>query len=126
MTTEQNKAAARRVYEAFNQAISSGNMSLLDEVLAADGIDHNPAPGQAPGLAGVKQTFAQFRTAFPDLRLTVEDQTAEGDKVASRIVGRGTHKGAFQGIPPTGKQVKQEGIDIVRIAGEKVVERWGI
>ena len=125
MSTEENKAIARRLYETFNRAISTGNMSLLDEVLAADGVDHNPAPGQAPGLEGVKQVFSQFLAAFPDLQFTVEDMIAEGDKVASRITTRGTHKGDFQGIPATGKQVTQTGIDIVRIAGGKVVERWG-
>ncbi len=125
MSTEENKAIARRLYETFNRAVSTGNMSLLDEVIAANGVDRNPAPGQAPGLEGVKQVFDQFRAAFPDFTFTVEDMIAEGDKVASRISTRGTHKGDFQGIPATGKQVTQTGIDILRIAGGKVVERWG-
>jgi len=125
MSTEENKAIARRVYETFDRVISTGNMSLLDEVLAADLVDHNPAPGQAPGLEGVKQVFSQFRAAFPDFQSTVEDQIAEGDKVVSRVTVRGTHKGDFQGVPATGKQFAQTGIDIVRFAGGKAVERWG-
>lgn len=126
MNNQQNKDAARRVYDVFNQAIRTGNMSLIDEVLAADGIDHNPTPGQAPGVESVKQTFTMFRTAFPDLYFKVEEQIGEGDKVVSRIVTRGTHKGSFQGIPATGKTVTQEGIDIVRLSNGKVVERWGV
>jgi steroid delta-isomerase-like uncharacterized protein len=125
MSTEANKAVARRTYETFNTAVRTGNFGALEEVLAANTVDHNPTPGQAPGLEGVKQVFGMFRTAFPDLRFTVEDIIAEGDKVVSRITAHGTHKGDFQGIPPTGKQTTQTGIDILRIAGGKVVERWG-
>jgi len=125
MSTEENKAVARRAYDAFNQGLRTGNLAALDEVIAANMVDHNPAPGQGPGLEGAKQVFTQFFAAFPDLQFTVEDMIAEGDKVASRITARGTHKGDFQGIPATGKQVMQTGIDILRIAGGKVVERWG-
>jgi len=125
MSTEENKAVARRSYETFNTAMRTGNFGAFEEVLAANAVDHNPAPGQAPGLEGVKQVFGMFRTAFPDLHFTVEDMIAEGDKVVSRITAHGTHKGDFQGIPPTGKQMTQTGIDILHIAGGKVVERWG-
>jgi steroid delta-isomerase-like uncharacterized protein len=125
MSTEENKAIVRRLYETFNRAVSTGDMSLLDQVLSADAVDHNPNPGQAPGLEGVKQVFGQFGAAFPDFTLIVEDMIAEGDKVVSRLTVRATHKGDFQGIPATGKMVTQTGIDILRIAGGKVVERWG-
>jgi steroid delta-isomerase-like uncharacterized protein len=126
MTTDQNKLQARHVYDVYNQVVRTGNVSLLDEVLAVDGIDHDPASGQAPGIDGVKQTFTMFRTAFPDFYFTTEDQLAENDKVVSRVVTRGTHKGDFQGIPATGKKVKTEGIDILRFANGKAVERWGV
>lgn len=125
MSAEDNKALARRVYDAFTRAVSTGNFSLLDEVIAADAVDHNPAPGQTSGLEGVKQIFGMFGAAFPDLHFTVEDQIAEGDKVVSRVTAHGTHQGDFQGVPPTGKPVTQTGIDILRIVGGKVVERWG-
>ena len=124
-TIDQNKAIARRLYETLNQALSTGNLAALDEVIAADAVDHNPAPGQKPGVEGVKQAFGEFRIAFPDLSLTVEEMIAEGQKVACRITTRATHKGVFLGIPPTGKQVVQTGIDILRITDGKVVERWG-
>jgi steroid delta-isomerase-like uncharacterized protein len=125
MSVEENKAIARRMYEAFGQAVSTGNWAALDAVLAADAIDHNPVPGQGPGLEGVKQVFAVFAAGFPDLHFTVEDMIAEGDKVVSRLTMHGTHRGDFEGIAPTGKSITQTGIDILRLVGGKVIERWG-
>src|SRR3990170_1576766 len=95
MSTEGNKALARRTYEIFNRAIKSGDFSALDDVISAAAVDHNPEPGQAPGLEGVKQIFAAFRAAFPDLHFTVEDMIAEGDKVVSRLTSHATHRGDF-------------------------------
>jgi predicted ester cyclase len=125
MSIEENKAIARRAYEAFNEAFRTGNLNLLDAVIDANIVDHNPIPGQEPGLEGVKKAFSAFAAAFPNPHFTVEDMIAEGDKVASRVTLGATHQGEFQGIPPTGKQVMQTGIDILRIAGGMVVERWG-
>ena len=125
MSPKETKAAASRVYDTLNKALSTGNLALLDEVIAANAVDHNPAPGQAPGLESIKQAFGLFRIAFPDLHFTVEDMIAEGAKVACRITTRATHKGAFQGISPTGRRVTQTGIDILRMAGGRLVERWG-
>jgi predicted ester cyclase len=88
-------------------------------------VDHNPTPGQAPGREGIKQAFAEFRRAFPDMQMRVEDMLAEGDKVACRLVSRITHRGDFQGIRATGKAVTLSGIDILRIVNSMVVERWG-
>ena len=126
MSIEENKTIAKRMYSIFTEAIRTRNMNLLDQILDPKGIDHNPAPGQPPGIEGVKQTFAAFSIAFPDLELTVEDQIAEGDKVVSRIKAQGTHKGEFMGIGPTNKRITTAGIDIVRIANGKIVERWGV
>ena len=125
MSTEQTKAAARRAYEVLNKASSTARWDLLDEVIAADAVDHNPAPGQGAGLDGIKRSFAEFRAAFPDLQFTVEDMLAEGNRVACRVTIRATHTGDFQGRAPTGKPVVQTGIDILRFAEGKVVERWG-
>jgi steroid delta-isomerase-like uncharacterized protein len=125
MSIEENKAIVRRLYDTFGRAVSTGNFGLLDELIAADAVDHNPVPGQAPGLEGVKQVFTMFQTSFPDLHFVVEDQIAEGDKVVSRLTAYGTHQGDFQGLPPTGKSTTQTGIDILRLEGGKVVERWG-
>jgi steroid delta-isomerase-like uncharacterized protein len=123
--TEDVKGVARRFYEVLNQAMRTGDLSPLDEVIAGDAIDHNPEPGMKQGLAGIKEAFGAGRAAFPDLVITVEDMFAEGDKVACRVRTRGTHRGEFRGIPATGKPVTQTGIDILRIADGKLAERWG-
>ena len=122
MSAEENKAIARRGYEAINQ----NNLDALDEVVASDITDHDPAPGQAPGLEGVKQWFSSMHTAFPDFQMNVEDMIAEGDKVVARVSLSGTHQGEFMGIDPTGNRVTITGIDILRINAEgKIVEHWG-
>lgn len=123
MSTEENKALIRRMYAEVHD---KGNLAVLDEVTATSFIDHNLPPGLPPGVDGVKQLFTMFHTAFPDFHVTVEDMIAEGDKVVSRLTMRGTHKDEFMGVPPTGKQINVEVIDVLRIAGSKAVERWGI
>jgi steroid delta-isomerase-like uncharacterized protein len=72
------------------------------------------------------QFLGQYLNAFPDVKATVEDLMADGDKVVARVSYRGTHQGAFRGIPPTGKQIAVTGINIFRIANGKLVEHWGL
>ena len=121
MSAEENKAITRRAYEAINQK----NLDALDEMVASDIIDHDPAPGQGPGLEGVKQYFSSLHTAFPDVQMNIDDMIAEGDKVVARLNVSGTHQGEFMGIDPTGNRVTITGIDILRIADGKIVEHWG-
>jgi len=123
MSTEQNKALMRQmVEEVFNR----GNISLIDQFLAPDFVEHEELPPGIPaGSEGVKQLTTMFRGAFPDFKATIDDMIAEGDKVVIRQTWSGTHKGEFMGIPPTGKSVAFGVIDIVRMAGGKGVEHWG-
>ena len=100
-------------------------MSVADEIIAPDFIDHDPVSGQGSGLEGYKEMVGAFRAAFPDLRVRNEDVIAEGDKVAVRWTARGTHGGALMDIPPTGRQVTLKGVDVLRIERGKIVERWG-
>jgi predicted ester cyclase len=122
MSTEENKAAMRRIpEEVFNR----GDLGGADEVIAADYIEHFPSvPGLPTGIAGLKAFVTALREAFPDFRYTVEDEIAEGDTVVQRITGRGTMRGAFLGMPPTGKQATWTEIHIARAAGGKLVEHW--
>ena len=95
-------------------------------MLAPGFVDHEELPpGIPPGREGVKQLTNMFRSAFPDFKATIDDMIGEGDKVVARQTWSGTHKGEFMGVPPTGKKVSFGVIDIVRIAGGKVVEHWG-
>jgi len=121
--SEENKAIVRRFFEEF---VTNGDLSVADELLAKDFVDHNPAgPNQGPGLEGTKQLFAVRRLAFPDAVATVEDQISEGDKVVSRLTITGTHQGEFMGIPATGKSFSMGAIALFRIEDGKIVERWG-
>ncbi len=123
MSPEENKALIRSFWE---ELYVKGNLAVIDQFVASDVIDHNPLPGQGPGVEGARQLFARFRTAFPDAQISIEDIVAEGDKVAIRTSVCATHRGNFMGIAPTGKTVSTSGIEIIRIASGKMVERWGI
>jgi predicted ester cyclase len=125
MSAEENKEIARRTYAAFEEGFRTGNFDALDEVTDANLVDHNPDPGQAPGLEGVKRAFASRAAAFSNARIIVEDLIAEGDKVVARVTTHATHRGEIFGVPPTGREVTAGLIDILRISGGKVVERWG-
>ena len=121
--SEENKAIIRRFFEEF---ANKGDESVVDKLIGEDIVDHNPQdPNIPPGAEGVKQLFAGRRMAFPDMRVTVEDLVAEGDKVVLRSTVTGTHKGEFMGIPPTGNSFSFGNIAIFRIEDGKIVERWG-
>ncbi len=121
MAPEENKLLIRRLFE---DVINTGEVERADELVADDFVEHNPAPGQGSGLEGFKQVVAMLHSAFPDLVITIDELIAEGDLVSVRLTARGTHGAPFQGIQPTGKRVEWGGISMIRIAGNKVVERW--
>jgi predicted ester cyclase len=121
VSIEQNKALIRRIIEAVNR----DDLALVDDLFAADYVDHS-RPDQPPGPAGPKQFFALARAAFPDLTATIDELIAEGDTVVVRGTIRGTHRGDFLGIAPTGKPVTLSLIDINRIRGGRLAERWAV
>jgi steroid delta-isomerase-like uncharacterized protein len=98
---------------------------LAEQIFAGDVVDHNPQPGQGPGVAGIKQIIAVYHGAFPDLRLSCDDIVGSDDRVAVRWSATGTHEGDQLGVPPTHRAVRLTGIDIVRIENGRIVERWG-
>jgi steroid delta-isomerase-like uncharacterized protein len=117
--SEENRAVVERYFEAVN----SGNLDIIDEVIAPDYVGHEPGE-ETHGPEGVKQFVGTFRNAFPDLSLTIEDQIAEGGKVVSRYTGLGTHQGELTGIAPTGRQVEVPAMNICRLESGKIVEEW--
>ena len=121
--SEDNKAKMRQFYE---EVVQNGDFAKLDEFAAPNFVDHNPGPGQAPGVEGVKQFFTAMRAAVSDLRVSVEQIIAEGDKVAAHVSISGRHTGELMGIPPSGKEVVMRVSDIVRIENGKAVEHWGV
>ena len=110
----------------MEEVLNKGNMQAVDELIAPNFVEHNPFPGQAPGVEGLKQAMAALRQAFPDLHVTVDEMLSDGDKVVIRTTMKGTHKGNFMNIPATGKQMSVEGIDILRISNGRAVEHWGV
>jgi steroid delta-isomerase-like uncharacterized protein len=122
MPLEENKALLRRFAE---EALNRGNLDAIDEFMPPEFVEHEPLPVPGTGREAVKQFFAQMRSGLPDLQMTIEDLIAEGDRVVARFAVQGTHQGHFLGIPPTGKRAGFTGIDIVRIAGGRIVEHWG-
>src|SRR3712207_5234880 len=120
MSEEENKAIFRRYVE---EVPNQGNLELVDEIFDRY-LSHQPDGSVLErGPEDVKRFNTEFRKAFPDLRIRVEDQIAEGDKVVFRVAFRGTYLGEFRGMVPTGKEIEMKGISIFRFSEEgKVVE----
>ena len=114
----------KMLVQRYIAAISTGDLGALDEIIATDFIDHNGFPGQTPGREGAKELVRVYRTAFPDVRWTIEDQIAEENKVTTRWVARGTHLGNLFGVGPTGRRVEVEGIGIDWVRDGRLAEGW--
>ena len=123
--SDRNKALAARIpLEAFNQ----GKLEVIDEVIADNSIDHGGElpPGSPPGKEGVKLLVKALRSAFPDFKIRIDRQVAEGDLVVQHVTTTGTMKGAFAGMPPSGKTATWEAIHITRVKDGKIVEHWQV
>jgi steroid delta-isomerase-like uncharacterized protein len=118
---EFNKALVRRWFEETDR----GNLSIVDELLPVDYLDHNPPlPDLPPGRDGVRQSVLLLRAAFPDAVHTIEDQIAEGDKVMTRLSTRATFTGECLGYQPTGQVIQISGIAVHRVVDGRLVEHW--
>jgi steroid delta-isomerase-like uncharacterized protein len=119
--TIHGKSIIRRVLdEAFNQ----GNLTIVDELVAPNGISHHSSWGTPANRMGLKQLMAMLRMAFPDLSRTVEDEITQDNKVAAHWKIRGTQTGIFLGNPPTSKPIVVEGLIYVCIENEQIIESW--
>ncbi len=120
--SEENKATSRRFYEElFNQ----GNLDAAEELVTPDFVVHDPnMPEEPRGPEGLKGFVAMYRNAFPDIAFAIEDQVAEGEKVGTRWVARGTHRGELMGIAPTGNAVEVRAFTLQRFSGGKIAEDW--
>jgi len=116
--SEENKALARRSWEIVD------NLDTIEEIYAPDVVWHEPDQ-EVRGIDEARQFVTTYKTALPDLNITVEDVVGEGDKAVTRWTVRGTHQGEVEEFgPPTGRQVELKGITIHRIDGGKIVEEW--
>jgi steroid delta-isomerase-like uncharacterized protein len=117
---QKNKDVARR---ALIEIFTEGRFELIDELVSPDYVGYDVAmPEPMRGTDGLKQAAAGYRTAFPDMVMTVDEQIAEGDSVVTRWTARGTHQGEIFGIPATGKEATVTGITINLISDDKLVE----
>jgi steroid delta-isomerase-like uncharacterized protein len=124
MTQEQNKAVVTRVNKEF---IEGGNMATFNELFAPDFINHTAPEGSPKGPEGVIYFFNHLlKPSFPDLKVVIHDQVAEGDKVTTRKSFHATHKADFFGVPASNKPVVMDVIDIIRLKDGKFIEHWGI
>ena len=121
MSRDRTDSLIRRM---FDNAFNRGTFAVLDELVAADGVSHTPTWGMPNNREGLKQLIAMFRSAFPDLHCTVEDEINEGDKVAARWTIRGTHTGLFLGNPSTSRPIVAQGMIFARIASGQIAEGW--
>jgi predicted ester cyclase len=117
---EPTRVFARVIESGFNE----GKLTELGDLVSTDYVEHQF--GGEPGLDGLKSLIQQMRTAFPDLRMTIEDSAVSGDKVWARLRCRGTHKGPLMGIPPTGKSIDTTALEVCRVKNGKLVEHWGV
>jgi predicted ester cyclase len=121
MSIEENKAIVLRWFEETDR----GNLAIIDELLPADYVDHNPPlPGLPAGREGVRQSVLMLSAAFPDAVHVIDEQTAEGDKVMTRLHVRATFQQEILGYQPTGAVVEVSGVAVHRVVGGKLVEHW--
>ncbi len=107
--------------------LNQEDVSVVDELIAPDFLNHAPPPGRDRGPESMRWLAPMLRTAFPDLRFTMEELVAEGDIVAGRLTMSGTHEGPLTGMPPpTGRAVRQDHMHFVRYRDGKAVEHWEV
>jgi predicted ester cyclase len=121
MSTE---ALVRRlIEEGFNR----GDLAIADELTSPDLVEHQDfGPGHAPGAEGVRAVIASLRRAFSDFHLAIDDLVVAGDTAWLRMVATGTNDGSFMGHPPTGRPIRAQVFDVIRVANGRMVEHWGV
>jgi predicted ester cyclase len=107
----------------LEKGMSENDGSVIDELISPRYVNHD-APVPIRGVDGFKQLVGMFKAGFPDLRVTIEDAYSDGDRVGSRGTITGTHKGEFMGVPPTGRAIAVEYMDLWRIEDGRFVETW--
>jgi predicted ester cyclase len=110
------------VLRGIYAAINTGDLALLEKFVAPGYVEHSDG---FQGVEPFQQQVAAFRSAFPDLHVSIDDVLTDGDRFASRTTVTGTHTGDLMGLPPTGQRISVESVDLGRIANGQAQERWG-
>lgn len=119
--SDSNRELVRRYYE---RVVNEHRLDQLGLYIHPEYVDHNSEGGER-GPSLVAAHLEGLRGTFPDLRLRIEAMIAEGDLVVTRVTARGTHAGVWQGIEPTGSEIRLHGINIDRVEAGLIVEHWG-
>jgi steroid delta-isomerase-like uncharacterized protein len=122
--TQTNETLVRRFIE---DGFNGRDLDVLDEIVAEGFTNYDPPfPGLPAGREGLKQAFAGFWSAFPDIQATTVHLIADEDKVATVVALRGTHEGELMGLPPTAREVSIRVVEIFRVDSGQIAERWGV
>lgn len=121
MTSQRNIDAQKRIVDAVN----TGKLGVLHELIDSRVVDHDPAPGQGPGPEGYIEFFIDLREAFADLKIEIKQTVADDHCVAIAYKLTGVHKGRYQDVPASGHTIIVRGVQIARFYGGQMVERWG-
>ncbi|MDQ3506266.1 MAG: ester cyclase [Actinomycetota bacterium] len=126
MTNDRNTHNKKLVEDFIRKLFSEGDLEAVDRYLDPAFVNHDPPyPGAPDGPEGMRQAAAMFRRAAPDWHSDVEQLVAESDIVVERFTASGTLRGELMGVQPTGQQIALAGVNIFRIDGDRIVERWG-
>ncbi len=126
MTNDRNTQNKKLVEDFIRELFSEGDLDAVDRYLDPAFVNHDPPyPGAPDGPEGMRQAAAMFRRAAPDWHSDVEQLVAEFDIVVERFTASGTLRGELMGVQPTGQQIALAGVNIFRIDGDRIVERWG-
>ncbi len=120
---EAAKAVVRRNTEEVQ---SRGNFDVFEEIFADDFLDHTPQPNRTPDKDGARSLYHALRAAFPDFHADIHWQAADGDLVTTYKTYHGTHQGEFLGVPQTGRKIRFETVDAMRVRNGKITEHWGV
>ncbi|MRH87491.1 ester cyclase [Nocardia sp. SYP-A9097] len=125
--TDNDTTQNKQLVETFIQDLfTKGDLDAVNRYLDPNFVNHDaPFPGASAGPEGMRLAAAMFRAALPDWHSDIEQLIAEGDLVTERFTARGTQRGELMGVPATGKTLVLTGIQIFRIDGDRIVERWG-
>ena len=112
------------IHRIFEEAFNEGNLDVVDEVVSPHHFIHNAPGGAQKGKTGFKALIVRYRTGFPDLHCTIEEENSQDNKSAIRWTMCGTNRGFFLGNSPTGKQMRTQGILFARVEQEQILELW--
>jgi steroid delta-isomerase-like uncharacterized protein len=121
MSTEENKAVIQRFFKEFIEGV---DLDVADEIIADDYVYHAPPSPDSVGREGIKEVMVEWSNAFTDIRFSIDDEIAAGDKVVIRWTFHAIHGGDFRGAPATGKGVTMEGVAIYRVVDGQIVHHW--